>query len=460
MAQGLKKYFEVLKQVNPIKLCGKVTQVIGMVIEADGPVASIGDVCSINYHRGGEPVKAEVVGFRGDKVLLMPFGEMRGIAVGSRIVSSGGPLLIKVGEELLGRVIDSFGNPLDDKGRIFCSHRCQIYGKASHPLKRTRILSSFSTGIKAIDALLTCGIGQRIGIFSGSGIGKSTLLGMVARYSEADVVVVGLIGERGREVRDFIEQNLGVAGLKKSVVVVATSDQSPLVRINGALAAASIAEYFRDRNKKVLLLVDSVTRLAMAQREVGLAIGEPPTTKGYTPSVFSLLPKLLERAGTSETGSITGFYTVLVEADDMNEPIADAARSILDGHIVLSRQLADSGHYPPIDILKSISRLMIDVVKRDQFQASLEIKDMLAAYRNAEDLINIGAYHEGSNPKVDRARLAMNRISDFLKQPIDQSYALDTSISDLMDIVQAYPVLSGAQSEQNENELSLKNEEF
>jgi flagellum-specific ATP synthase len=460
MSGGLKKYFEVLKQVNPIKLCGKVTEVIGMVIEADGPVASIGDVCSITYHRGGEPVKAEVVGFRGDKVLLMPFGEMRGIAVGSRIVSSGGPLLIKVGDELLGRVIDSFGNPLDDKGRIFCSHRCQVYGKAAHPLKRTRIQKSFSTGIKAIDALLTCGTGQRIGIFSGSGIGKSTLLGMVARYSEADVVVVGLIGERGREVRDFIEQNLGEAGLKKSVVVVATSDQSPLVRINGALAAASIAEYFRDRNKKVLLLVDSVTRLAMAQREVGLAIGEPPTTKGYTPSVFSMLPKLLERAGTSETGSITGFYTVLVEADDMNEPIADTARSILDGHIVLSRQLADSGHYPPIDILKSISRLMIDVVKREQFQASLEIKDMLAAYRNAEDLINIGAYHEGSNPKVDRARLAMNRISDFLRQPIDQSCAQDQSIRELADIVQAYPVMPAAQNEPQEGELSLKNEEL
>ena len=458
MPQGLTKYLELLKQVNPIKLCGKVTQVIGMVIEADGPVASIGDVCSINYHRGGEPVKAEVVGFRDDKVLMMPFGEMRGIAVGNRIVSSGGPLLIKVGEELLGRVIDSFGNPLDDKGRIFCSHQCSVYGKSSHPLKRTRIQQNFSTGIKAIDALLTCGIGQRVGIFSGSGIGKSTLLGMVARYSEADVVVVGLIGERGREVRDFIEENLGVDGLKKSVVIVATSDQSPLVRINGALAAASIAEYFRDRNKKVLLLMDSVTRLAMAQREVGLAIGEPPTTKGYTPSVFSMLPKLLERAGTAETGSITGFYTVLVESDDMNEPIADAARSILDGHIVLSRQLADSGHYPPIDILKSISRLMIDVVSREHFQSSLEIKDILASYKNAEDLINIGAYKDGSNPKVDRAKRAMNRTTDFLRQPIGQSCQYAQSVVELMDIVHTYPLIVGEQGEYSENEFSLKNE--
>ncbi|RKY37399.1 MAG: flagellar protein export ATPase FliI [Candidatus Omnitrophota bacterium] len=432
----LSKYINLLEDINPIRLCGKVSEVIGLVVESVGPSVSIGDFCYIKNYRENVSVRAEVVGFRKDKVLLMPFGLMRGIAAGSQVVSSGRPLTVGVGMGLLGRIIDGLGRPQDGRGQIFCHTQAAVYGKAQNPLKRKRIRSPLPTGVKAIDALLSCGMGQRIGIFSGSGVGKSKLLGMIARYSEADVVVVGLIGERGREVRDFIEENLGIEGLRKSVVIAATSDQPALVRINGAFIAATIAEYYRDCGKKVLLVMDSVTRLAMAQREVGLAIGEPPTTRGYTPSVFSLLPKLLERSGTSETGTITGVYTVLVEADDLNEPIADAVRSILDGHIVLSRDLADSGHYPPIDVLASVSRLMPDIVSKQHFNLALQVREMLAEYKKAGDLINIGAYKEGSNPKIDRAKKMINQINDFLKQPVEQKVDYQESIALMEKIMQ------------------------
>lgn len=432
---NLEKYIKRLDHINPIKLCGRVSQIIGLVIESEGPSVSIGDLCYIDYHRNKNSVSAEVVGFKQDKVLLMPFGEMRGIAPGSKVESSGKPLTVEVGESLLGRIIDGFGRPQDGLGGCFCHEKYSVYGKPVNPLSRPRIKEPFSTGIKAIDSMLTCGKGQRVGIFAGSGVGKSMLLGMISRYSSADVVVVALIGERGREVRDFIEENLGPEGLKKAVVVVATSDQPALVRINGALIACSIAEYFRDKGKDVLLVMDSVTRLAMAQREVGLAIGEPPSTRGYTPSVFSLLPKMLERSGTSEKGSITGFYTVLVEADDMNDPIADASRSILDGHIVLSRQLSDSGHYPPIDVLRSISRLMVDVSSEEQYKAAMQMRDIMTVYKNAEDLINIGAYQEGSNPKIDRAKKLIGDINTFLKQSHTEKFSLEQAVKQMIAIV-------------------------
>lgn len=430
----LSKYIPTIKNIRTTRLCGKVTKVIGLVIESHGPAVSVGDLCYIESLRSKEFIAAEVVGFRGENVLLMPFGEMRGIAPGSRVVSSGRPLMVEVGHGLLGRILDGLGRVQDSKGATLCQEKWSVYGKTPNPLDRKRISEPLTTGVRSIDGLLTCGRGQRIGIFAGSGIGKSKLLGMVSRYSNADVVVVGLIGERGREVRDFIEENLGVEGLKKSVVVAATSEEPALVRINGALIATSVAEYFRSQGKDVLLVMDSITRLAMAQREVGLAIGEPPTSRGYTPSVFSLLPKLLERSGTDKQGSITGFYTVLVEADDMNEPIADAARSILDGHIVLSRELADSGHYPPIDVLKSSSRLMIDVVDRTHLDASIQIREMLSTYSEAQDLINIGAYKDGSNPKVDRAKGLIEEIRTFLKQDVNCPSNIEESISMIKNI--------------------------
>ncbi|MCM8812741.1 MAG: flagellar protein export ATPase FliI [Candidatus Omnitrophica bacterium] len=431
---NLTKYAQMLERVSPMQLCGKVTEVIGLVVESLGPAVSVGDLCLIKG-RSGDSVSMEAVGFRGDKVLLMPFGEMRGIAPGSRVVSSGKPLTVDVGEKLLGRILDGLGRPTDERGPTFCHEQYSVYGTPQNPLLRQRISEPFPTGVKAIDALLTCGCGQRIGIFAGSGVGKSKLLSMIARYSDADVVVVGLIGERGREVRDFVEENLGVEGLRKAIVVAATSDQPALVRINGALIATTVAEYFRDQGKKVLLVMDSVTRLAMAQREVGLTIGEPPTTRGYTPSVFSLLPRLLERSGMSDRGSITGFYTVLVEADDMNDPIADAVRSILDGHIVLSRDLSDSGHYPPIDVLKSTSRVMIEVVSTQHREAANQFRDLLAAYRGAEDLINIGAYQDGSNPKVDRARRLIQAMTGFLRQPEEQAATYTDSVQTMMQIM-------------------------
>ena len=435
MQLNIAKYIEHLDEIDSVRLCGNVTKVIGLVIESRGPAVSVGDICYIEGAKGLPPVAAEVVGFRDNSVLLMPFGDMRGVAPGSQVVSTGRPLMVKVGHGLLGRVLDGFGEPIDGRGPLVSQAKYSTQGKVPDPLSRRRITEPLATGIKTIDSMLTCGRGQRVGIFSGSGVGKSTLLGCMAKYCNADVVVVGLIGERGREVRDFIENNLGSYGMERSVIVAATSDQPALVRINGALTATTIAEYFRDQGMDVLLVMDSVTRLAMSQREVGLAIGEPPTTKGYTPSVFSMLPKLLERSGTSESGSITGFYTVLVEADDMNDPIADTARSILDGHIVLSRALADGGHYPPIDVLASVSRLMPEISSLEHIKCAQRAREILAVYRDAEDLINIGAYKKGSNPKIDQAVLKIEPLREFMKQSVDEKNSYEDSIERLTVLV-------------------------
>ena len=397
---------------------GKVTQVVGLIIESNGPEVSMGEICRIRSRDGSREDKAEVVGFKDNKVLLMPLGTMEGIAPGCEVVADREQFTVKVGEELLGRVINGLGEPIDDKGPLRLSRRVSAYRQPPSPMERARILDPLATGIRAIDSLLTCGKGQRVGIFSGSGVGKSVMLGMIARNTEADINVIALIGERGREVRDFIERDLGPEGLKRSVVVAATSDQPALVRLKGAFIATAIAEYFRDHGKNVMLLMDSVTRMAMAQREIGLAVGEPPTTKGYTPSVFALLPRLMERAGRIQNGSITGLYTVLVDGDDMDEPIADAVRSILDGHIVLSRRLASMNHYPAIDVLESISRVMIDVVSREHREKAKAVLECLAVYNEAEDLINIGAYQSGTNPKIDQALKVIESVIGFLRQDI------------------------------------------
>ncbi len=426
------KYARVLNASDPVKLNGRVKQVVGLVIESEGPAVSIGELCYIYPKKNSVPVQSEVVGFRDNKVLLMPLGEMGNICSGSEVVASGHCLSVKVSDELLGRVIDGLGSPLDSKPAIISEKEYPVHNNPPNPLERIRIKEHLSVGVRAIDGMLTLGRGQRIGIFSGSGIGKSVLMGMIARYTSADINVIALIGERGREVRDFIEKDLGQEGLRRSVVVVSTSDQPALIRIKGAQVATAIAEYFRDKGKNVMFMMDSVTRFAMAQREVGLAIGEPPATKGYTPSVFALLPRLLERTGTSSNGSITGIYTVLVEADDMNEPIADTVRSILDGHIVLSRELAASGHYPPIDVLMSISRLMIEVACREHVLAANKIRDILVTYRDARDLINIGAYVKGSNEKIDYACNMLEQINAFLRQEIADKAGYEETVSRLI----------------------------
>ncbi len=434
MSIDAEKYIAVVESVDPVTLCGRVSQVIGLVIESDGPSVSIGETCIIENGSQDNTVKCEVVGFRGDKVLLMPLGDLSGIAPGSRVTATRQPLVISVGHELFGRVLDGLGKPIDGKGPITSSTKRTVSKSAPDPLRRKRISKPLATGIRAIDGMLTCGKGQRIGIFAGSGVGKSVLLGMIARNSEADVNVIALVGERGREVRDFIDKDLG-EGLSKSVVVAVTSDQPSLIRVKGAMTATTIAEYFRDLGLDVMLMMDSVTRVAMAQREIGLAIGEPPTSKGYTPSVFALLPRLLERSGTSEVGSITGLYTVLVEGDDMTEPIADAVRSILDGHIVLSRKLANANHYPAIDVLESVSRLMIDVVSEDHYATANRIREILAVYRESEDLINIGAYNKGSNPKIDLAIEKIGAITAFLRQGINERSTFEETIKRLKSLV-------------------------
>lgn len=416
---------------------GKVEQVVGLVIESSGPSASVGEACWITPADGkGSPVLAEVVGFRQHRVLLMPLGEMRGLGPGSEVVKTGGPFKISVGNGLLGRVIDAMGVPVDGKGPLgLLKESYPIHQEPPKAMERRRINSPVVTGVRAIDGLLTIGEGQRLGIFSGSGVGKSTLLGMVARDTEADINVIALVGERGREVRDFLERDLGEKGLARSVVVVATSDQSSLIRIQAALVATSVAEYFRDQGQRVMLMMDSVTRFAMAQREVGLAIGEPPTTKGYTPSVFALLPKLLERAGTTgHQGSITGLYTILVEADDMNEPVADSCRAILDGHVVLSRELASQNHYPAIDVLNSVSRLMRDIVGPDHLKAAANMRSVLATYKSVEDLISIGAYVKGSNPTVDKAIQRLDAVKTFLIQSREE----DAKWSETTDRLKAF----------------------
>ena len=424
----LERYRSRVQRTDLVKQNGKVTQVIGLVIESSGPNAMVGEICHIYYDRANHydparpPIKAEVVGFRENRVLLMPLGVMEGIKPGSEVVATRQTQQVPVGAGLLGRMLDGLGQPMDGGPPLNLTDVYPVNALPPNAVTRPRITQPLETGVRALDGCLTVGKGQRMGIFAGSGVGKSTLMGMIARSSSADVNVIALVGERGREVRDFVEESLGVEGCQRSVVIVATSDQPALVRIKAALVATAIAEYFRDQGLDVMLMMDSVTRLAMAQREVGLAIGEPPATRGYTPSVFAMLPRLLERAGTSGTGagSITGLYTVLVEGDDMNEPVADTVRGILDGHIVLSRHLAHRGHYPALDVLQSISRVMPAITSPEQRTAADGLRDILATYKQAEDLINIGAYVDGSNPRIDRAKTKIEHANAFLRQRADE----------------------------------------
>ncbi len=416
---NLEKHIERVGESERLTVYGKVQEVVGLTIEATGPPARVGELCYVESGAGGR-IPVEVVGFRGKRTLLMPLAHSRGIGPDSLLLTTGAPLQLRAGPGLVGRVIGGLGNPIDDAGPLPSGTPIDIIAPAPQPMQRRRIVEPIATGVRAMDACITCGKGQRLGVMAGSGVGKSKLMGMIARNTNADVSVIALIGERGREVRDFIDGDLGTKGRARSVVIVATSDEPALVRIKGAYLATAVAEYFRAQGLDVMLMMDSVTRFAMAQREVGLAVGEPPTTKGYPPSVYSLLPQLLERAGTSERGSVTGIYTVLVEADDMNDPIADATRSILDGHVVLSRDLATRGHYPAVDVLESISRVMIDVTSNRHQNGAQGLRRMLATHRDAQDLINIGAYVKGSNPDIDEAIRVVPGINKFLQQGLHE----------------------------------------
>ena len=418
---NLNKYSKALSNLSVERDVGKITEVTGLIMKGYVTGCSLGSICEVYTLMGHSSFFAEVVGFSKGQVLLMPLSEIHGVGPGSRIELNKSKAFAGVGEALLGRVIDGLGNPLDDKGDLDLQEELPLYQESGNPLGRDIIDENLSVGVRAIDGLLTLGKGQRVGIMAGSGVGKSVLLGMMAKNTAADVNVIALIGERGREVKEFIEFNLGEEGLKKSVIVAVTSDQSPLVRMRGAFLATTIAEYFAAAGSNVLMMMDSVTRFAMAQREIGLSAGEPPTSKGYTPSVFSTLPKLLERAGQFKgAGSITGLYTVLVEGDDMNEPIADAVRSIVDGHIVLDRKIAQRAHFPAIDILQSTSRVMKNVVTPEHLQVAQHIKENLSIYREAEDLINIGAYRSGANPKIDLSIQLIDSITDYLKQSFEE----------------------------------------
>ncbi len=432
----LTKFIKAVESNSFIRYVGRVKKVVGLTIESNGPQVKMGEVCLIIPIGEKAPLTCEVVGFQDNRVLLMPLGDMTGVSSGCRVLATGKKLKVSVGFGLLGRVIDGIGNPIDSKPAISDGHNYNVNNAPPNPLVRQKIADPLSLGVRVIDGMLTVGKGQRVGIFAGSGVGKSTLLGMIARNMRADINVIALIGERGREVREFIEHDLGAEGLRRSVVVVATSDQPALVRVKGAMLATAIAEYFRDQGKNVMLMMDSLTRFSMAQREVGLAVGEPPVTKGYTPSVFALLPKLLERAGNSDIGSITGLYTVLVDGDDMNEPIADTVRGILDGHIVLSRDLANKGHYPAIDVLQSVSRVMSNIVDKEHVTAVNQIRDLISTYRTSEDLINIGAYSKGTSPEIDRAIDMNDIINDFLRQAVDEKVDIDETIRALCSLVE------------------------
>ena len=439
---------------------GKVTRSLGLLFEAYLPGAAIGSICQIfpSNGRGSaqeNAVEAEVVGFKEEKVLLMPFEEPQGIHHGSAVSLKRKSSSVPVGDFLLGRVLDGCGLPIDSKGPLNPSLRAEeersLYEKPTHPLDRQMVTEPLDLGVRSINGLLTCGKGQRMGIMAGSGVGKSVLLGMMARQTEADVNVIALIGERGREVREFIERDLGPEGLKKSVVIVSTSDKSPILRMRGAFLATSIAEYFRDQGKNVLFLMDSVTRFCMAQREIGLSLGEPPSSKGYTPSVFAMLPKLLERAGMApHRGSITGLYTVLVEGDDMDEPIADAVRSILDGHIVLSRKIAQKNHFPAVDVLQSASRVMRTVIDPQHLQGANQIKEWLALYQGAEDLINVGAYVKGANSKIDQAIYVQEKIIEFLRQGIDEKASFQETLSMMHSIIRSGEAFQASQLSQQQ----------
>jgi flagellum-specific ATP synthase len=417
-----------LEKLQLIRINGRVVQVVGLVAESQGPDVRVGDLCRICFRDGSHGLDAEVVGFRGDRVLLMPLGDLREVGPGSDVLSMDRPLGVAVGEGLLGRILDGLGEPMDDKGPLAATDFYPLHAEPPHPLRRQMVEKPLSVGVKVIDGLLTLGTGQRIGIFSGSGVGKSTLLGMMARYTTADVNVISLVGERGREVREFIERDLGEEGLKRSVLVIATSDQPPLIRLKAALTATAVAEFFRDKGKNVLLMMDSVTRVARAQREIGLAIGEPPATRGYTPSVFEFLPQILERAGAGEYGSITGVYTVLVEGDDMNEPVADTVRGVLDGHIVLSRRIASRNFYPSVSVLESVSRVMPAVVSPEHLAATGRVRDLLATYAESEDLINIGAYKAGASPRVDWALRHLDSVRAFLAQKVEESSPFEETV--------------------------------
>lgn len=431
----LDQFSRIIDDTEPIKLNGKVTDVIGSIIVSVGPNVSLGEICIIIDRNGREICSTEVVGFKEGKVLSIALGEIQKIAPSCQIVATGKSFSIGVGEGLLGRVIDGFGNPIDGKGNIEVSSIRDSFREPPNPLSRRRINTPLQTGVRAIDGLLTVGKGQRVGIFAGSGVGKSVLLGMIAKNTNADVSVIVLVGERGREVKEFIEKDLGEEGLKKSVIVVATSDKPSLARIKAAYIGTTIAEYFRDLGKDVVLMMDSVTRFAHAQREVGITIGEPPTTKGYTPSVFSVLPKLLERAGTSSNGTITGFYTVLVDGDDMSDPIADSVRSILDGHFVLSRKIANKGQFPALDPLQSVSRVMPDIVPDDHRSRAMEFNEILSSYNEAEDLINIGAYVKGSNPQIDHALSKIQNLRNYLKQDMKEKAIFEETTKALENLI-------------------------
>ncbi|WP_336183048.1 flagellar protein export ATPase FliI [Bacillus sp. 205(2023)] len=426
---------DCIEMTDSYKRYGKVKRVIGLMIESKGPASSIGDLCLI-YAKGqsSKVIKAEVVGFQEENILLMPYLEAASIAPGSIVEATGESLRVKVGAGLIGQVIDAFGEPLD--GKLLPKGLSPVSTEQSppNPMKRPPIREKMGVGVRSIDSLLTVGKGQRIGIFAGSGVGKSTLMGMIAKQTEADLNVIALVGERGREVREFIEKDLGVEGLKRSIVVVATSDQPALTRLKAAYTATAIAEYFRDKGQNVMFMMDSVTRVAMAQREIGLAAGEPPTTKGYTPSVFAILPRLLERTGANEHGTITAFYTVLVDGDDMNEPIADTVRGILDGHIVLDRALANKGQFPAVNVLKSISRVMSNISTKQHLDAANKFRELLSTYQNSEDLINIGAYKRGSSREIDEAIQFYPQLIQFLKQGTEESASLEESIAALTSL--------------------------
>ena len=425
----------LVERTTAAPVYGKVIDLVGLTIEATGPRMKVGDLCYIQPEGDGSSVPVEVVGFRNDRILLMPLGNLHGIGSKSILIPTYEPLQIRVGEHLLGRVIGGLGSPLDGGPPLIGGDLVSLNAGAPKPMERRRITEAISTGVRAIDACITCGKGQRVGIMSGSGVGKSKLLGMIARNTNADVNVIALVGERGREVRDFIEIDLGEEGLKRSIVVVATSDEPAMTRIKGAYLGTAIAEWFRARGADVMLMMDSITRFAMSQREVGLAVGEPPTTKGYPPSVYSVLPQLLERTGTSQEGSITAFYTVLVEADDMNDPVGDLIRSFLDGHIVLSRDLFSRAHYPAVDVLESISRVAIDVIGDEHRKLAQRMRSVLATYRDAEDLVNIGAYVKGSNPEIDTALRLMPQINRFLQQGLFEESSLDGIVPTLSKLL-------------------------
>lgn len=434
MSWNKDNYLDIIKKTNTIKEVGKITEIIGLTIESDGPKSSIGDLCYIYNDYNDKPTMAEVVGFKKDKILLMPLGSPDGIRPGANVVNTGSAMKIGVGNQLIGRVLDGLGRPIDTLGDIRFSEYRSTRAEAINPLKRKRISEPLALGIKSVDGFTTVGKGQRLGIFAGSGVGKSTTLGMMAKNTSADLNVIALVGERGREVKEFIEEILGTEGMKRSIVIAATSEQPSLVKIKAAFVATTIAEYFRDKGMDVLFMLDSVTRIAMAQREVGLAIGEPPATRGYTPSVFAMMPKLMERAGTTENGTITGLYTVLVEGDDFNEPISDTARSILDGHIVLSRALAHKNHYPAIDVLQSLSRVMGDVTEDEHRRAAGAIRNLLAVHAKNEDLINIGAYVNGSDPVCDKAIALMGQIDGFLKQSVKDKIDYGETVNSIIEL--------------------------